>query len=53
MYSINDILSKMTVIGLSIYFIVVHNYTWWAIATIAVGTIVLLSIILELYEVWI
>jgi hypothetical protein len=53
MYNTSNILSRMTVIGLSIYFVVVHNFVWWAIATIAVGTIVLLSTILELCEVWI
>jgi hypothetical protein len=52
MYNTSDILSRMTVVGLSIYFVVVHNFAWWAIATIVVGAIVLLSTILELCEVW-
>ena len=52
MYNISDILSRLTVIGLGIYFVVVHNFAWWAIMTITVGAVVLLSTIMELCDVW-
>ena len=52
MYNISDILSRLTVVGLGIYFVVVHNFVWWAIMTTTVGTVVLLSTILELCDVW-
>jgi len=52
MYNISDILSRLTVVALGIYFIVVHNFAWWAIMTITVGAVVLLSTIADLFEVW-
>ena len=52
MYNISDILSRLTVVGLGIYFVVVHNFVWWAIMTITVGAVVLLSTIIDLCEVW-
>ena len=52
MYTISDILSKLTVIGLGVYFVVVHNFAWWAIMVITVGAVVLLSTIIDLCEVW-
>ena len=52
MYTISDILSRLTVIGLGVYFVVVHNFAWWAIMVITVGAVVLLSTILEWFEVW-
>ena len=52
MYNISDILSRLTVIGLGVYFVVVHNFAWWAIMVITVGAVVLLSTIIDLCKVW-
>ena len=52
MYSISDILSRLTVVALGIYFIVVHNFAWWAIMTITIGAVVIISTIVDLFEVW-
>ena len=53
MYTISDILSRLTVVGLAVYFIVVHTFSWWSITTITIGAVVIASTIVELFETWI
>ena len=46
MYDISDILSRLTVICLAVYFTIIHNFEWWAILVQIVGYFVLISTVM-------
>ena len=51
MYDISDILSRLTVISLAIYFTIMRNFEWWAILVQIVGYLVLISTVIGIWDV--